>query len=93
MLFMGGWQTQVQLDNSDGSLDQFYLAVADALGVDTDKQRNEVSLVDIELKLLSPKITAATDAIQKSLAGETLHLPISKQSSMHGRKGNIRSMP
>lgn len=68
---MGGWDHTVQLDNGDGSLDQFFLAVADALGVKTDGQTNEASLQEVQDTILEDAVyNAGVIAIMQAQKGE-----------------------
>lgn len=68
---MGGWDHTVQLDNGDGSLDQFFLAVADALGIKTDGQTNEASLQQVQDTILEDAVfNAGVIAIMQAQRGE-----------------------
>jgi len=69
---MGGWESEVQMDNSDGSLDQFWLTVGEALGVKTDSQTNDVSIQEAQDKAANPVIEAGVIAIMKQRNNEVL---------------------
>ncbi|MCM2973808.1 hypothetical protein [Larsenimonas suaedae] len=70
MLWMDGWNTQVPMDKNDPLNRQFMLAVADGLGVSTDKQQNEKSLADLDETLATPAIQSGLDALTKVFTGE-----------------------
>ena len=73
MLYMGDWQTTVPIDINSPVYQQFLLAVADALDIKTDKQRNHRSLEQVQDRINSPEVKAAVEAIKKTLLGEVLN--------------------
>lgn len=66
------WQHTVKLDNSDGSVDKLMLAIAEALGVKTDAQRNVRSLAEIREKLAEPVFMNGVTAITVAANNEAL---------------------
>ena len=72
MLFRKTWETKVSFDN-DAQMENYRLRVAEGLGVKTDKQSNEKSLVEIEAKLQNEVIQSAVDILARSF-DETLTL-------------------
>lgn len=68
MLFRKAWETKVSMND----LDSFKLRVLEGLGVKTDKQSNEKSLAQFDVKVGAPEIKAAVAVLQKTLRGEKL---------------------
>ena len=73
LIKQAGWDHEVRIDNEDGSMDAFYLGVADALGIKTDSQLNETSIEQARDKMAEPVIEAGVVAILKSFNGEALN--------------------
>lgn len=66
MIYRPSWESTISLKDS-AAVDNFMLRVAEGLGVKTDKQANDKSLIDVRAKLAAPEIKAAVAALRQSI--------------------------
>jgi len=71
MLYRQSWETKIAR-NDLAQMEAFQLRVAEGLGVKTDKQANENSLIVFAQKTSTPEIKAAVEVLVQMLRGEDM---------------------